>query len=270
DVMPAKRRGEGIGYFGLGNTFAQSLGPLTGFWLYAHYEFNQIFLFSFAIACVGVLSILPISAPKLNKPKVDEPKEALSWDRFILIRALPCVLLLFLVGYGYGTISNFVGLYCVNSSFECNPSLFFIIFAVGVVISRLLSAKAINAGKVVLVILFGSLLSVAGYFTLAYCNAEWLFFVGALSIGIGFGCITPAFQSMLVNLAPNNRRGTANATFYTFFDLGIGAGIVMGGVIIEYLDFTTLLVVCASLILLGSAYFQLISAKYYERQKLVD
>lgn len=270
DVMPSQRRGEGIGYFGLGNTFAKSLGPLLGFWLYAHYEFNHIFLISFAIALVGLLSIIPISAPKLEKPKVDAPKEKLSWDRFILIRALPCVLLLFLVGYGYGTVSNFIGLYCDDSAFDCNAGLFFLVFAFGVVISRLLSARAINSGRIAIVILLGALLSVAGYFMLAYCVAEWMFFMGAVAIGIGFGCVTPAFQAMLVNLAPHNRRGTANATFYTFFDMGIGAGIVMGGVIIEYLDFTTLLVVCASLILLGSVYFQLISSKYYERKKLVD
>lgn len=268
DVMPSERRGEGIGYFGLSYTFAQSLGPLTGFWLYSNYDFNVIFLIAFGCACLGLLSIFPISLSSLEMPKSVGEKEPLSLDRFLLVKGLPCILLLLLVGYGYGTLSNFIGLYCVGSSFKCDPGLFFLIFAAGVVVSRLLSAKAINNDKVVAVALIGSVLIAAGYFALAYCTSSWLFFVGSTAIGIGFGCVNPAFQSLLVNLAPHNRRGTANATFYTFFDLGIGGGILFGGVIIEYFDFKMLLSLCAILILLGALYFRFVSAKYYERNKL--
>ncbi len=268
DVMPAERRGEGIGYFGLSYTFAQSLGPLTGFWLYSHYDFNVIFLIAFGFACFGLLSIFPISLPSLERPKVAEVEETLSLDRFILIKGLPCILLLLLVGYGYGTLSNFIGLYCADSAFKCDPGMFFFIFAAGVVVSRLLSAKAINNDKVVSVASIGAILIAAGYFALAYCSASWLFIVGSVAVGIGFGCVNPAFQSLLINLAPHNRRGTANATFYTFFDLGIGGGIALGGVIIEHFDFTTLLSVCGALILLGVVYFKLVSAKYYELNKL--
>ncbi len=268
DVMPAERRGEGIGYFGLSYTFAQSLGPLTGFWLYNHYEFNVIFLIAFGFAFIGLLSILPISMPSLEMPKKAEVDEKLSLDRFILIKGLPCILLLLLVGYGYGTLSNFIGIYCTQSSFKCDPGLFFLIFAAGVVVSRLLSAKAINDGKVISVALFGAVLIAAGYFILAYCSLSWLFILGSVAIGIGFGCVNPAFQSLLINLAPHNRRGTANATFYTFFDLGIGGGIALGGVIIEHFDFTLLLSSCAALILLGALHFKFRSAKYYELNKL--
>ncbi len=269
DVMPSERRGEGIGYFGLSYTFAQSLGPLTGFWLYSHYDFNVIFLIAFGFALFGLLSVLPISLKSLEMPKKEEVDEAISLDRFILVKGLPCILLLLLVGYGYGTLSNFIGLYCEGSAFSCDPGLFFLIFAAGVVVSRLLSAKAINDDKVISVALIGAILIAAGYFALAYCTASWLFFVGSTAIGIGFGCVNPAFQALLINLAPNNRRGTANATFYTFFDLGIGGGIALGGVIIEHFNFTMLLSLCAALILVGCVYFKLVSAKYYERNKLI-
>lgn len=268
DVMPAERRGEGIGYFGLSYTFAQSLGPLTGFWLYSHYDFNVIFIIAFGCACFGLLSILPISLPSLEIPKSTQIDEPVSLDRFLLVKGLPCILLLLLVGYGYGTLSNFIGLYCADSTFECNPALFFLIFAIGVVISRLLSAKAINNDKVISVALFGAILVAGGLFSLAFCTSSWMFFAGSSAIGIGFGCVNPAFQSLLINLAPHNRRGTANATFYTFFDLGIGGGIALGGVIIEYFNFTTLLTICATLIILGALHFKFISAKYYERNRL--
>ncbi len=268
DVMPAQRRGEGIGYFGLSYTFAQSLGPLTGFYLYSHYDFQVIFIIAFGIAAVGLLSIFPISLPPHQTPKAAAVDEKLSLDRFILVKGLPCIILLLLVGYSYGTLTNFIGIYCANSSFKCDAGLFFLIFAAGVALSRLLSAKAINEGKVVSVAIVGALLIAAGFFALAFCTWSWLFFVGSVAIGIGSGCVNPAFQTLLINMAPHNRRGTANATFYTFFDMGIGGGIIMGGVIIEHFNFTLLLSICAGLILLGVLHFKLISAKHYHLNKL--
>lgn len=267
DIMPAQRRGEGIGYFGLSYSFAQSIGPMMGFWLYKHYEFNHIFLFAFTVSLLGLLSILPISLPKLDVAKCDEAtteKEPMSLDRFILLKGLPCVLLLFLTGYGYGTVSNFIGLYCESSSFDCNPGFFFMIFAIGVVAARLLSAKPINRGLLVGVISIGAIAIASGFFALAYCYNSLIFIASALLIGVGFGLITPGFQSMLVNLSTANRRGTANATFYTFLDLGIGVGIVASGVIMEHFDFTTLLALCGGLVALGLLYFITISAKHYK------
>ena len=40
-----------------------------------------------------------------------------------------------------------------------------------------------------------------------------------------------AFQNMIINLAENNRRATANSTILTSWDLGMGIGILLGGIL---------------------------------------
>ena len=56
DIMPASRRGEGLGYYGLSNNFAMATGPMVGLWLLNHYSFETIFYVSFFVCsfCVRV------------------------------------------------------------------------------------------------------------------------------------------------------------------------------------------------------------------------
>ena len=52
DIMPSSRRGEGLGYYGLTNNMAMSIGPMTGLFLHdagASYPL----IFSCSLACVS-------------------------------------------------------------------------------------------------------------------------------------------------------------------------------------------------------------------------
>lgn len=69
---------------------------------------------------------------------------------------------------------------------------------------------------------------VAGYSVVA---ADILYFLSALLMGYGYGTIFPAFNTLFVNLAPNSRRATANATYLTGWDVGIGIGMLLGGLL---------------------------------------
>ncbi|MBS7273427.1 MAG: MFS transporter, partial [Fibrobacter sp.] len=41
--------------------------------------------------------------------------------------------------------------------------------------------------------------------------------------------IFPGYQTMCVNLARHDQRGTANSTYLSGWDIGIGTGILIGG-----------------------------------------
>ena len=45
DIMPSARRGEGLGYYGLANNMAMSVGPMVGLFLHDFYSFNVICLY---------------------------------------------------------------------------------------------------------------------------------------------------------------------------------------------------------------------------------
>jgi len=42
---------------------------------------------------------------------------------------------------------------------------------------------------------------------------------------------------MTINVAPNSQRGTANSTILVSWDVGMGLGVLLGGVIAEYMGY---------------------------------
>ena len=47
----------------------------------------------------------------------------------------------------------------------------------------------------------------------------------------------PAFQNMTISVAPNSKRGTANSTILVSWDVGMGLGILLGGIIAELMGY---------------------------------
>lgn len=267
DIMTSERRGEGIGYFGMAANIAMAVGPVAGLWIQKNYSFDALFLTAFFSSLIGFLTIVLIK-PGRKEQTVPDQKQAISLDRFILVRAIPCVVLLFIAGIGYGSVLNYVGLYTEITSFNSNAGIFFILISIGIVLARILSAKTINKGKIVAMIYVGSSALILSFFLFAFCKSSIMLYIVAFLLGIGFGYFAPAFQTMLINLAEHNQRGTANATYFTFWDLGIGLGTAAGGMIIENLNFQWLYGISAGLLVLGLIYFMIISASYFEKKKL--
>lgn len=86
DIMPSSRRGEGLGYYGLANNIAMSIGPMTGLFLHdASVSYPIIFCCSLGSCLTGMLCASAVKTP--YKPPVK--REPISLDRFILLKGLP-------------------------------------------------------------------------------------------------------------------------------------------------------------------------------------
>ena len=51
--------------------------------------------------------------------------------------------------------------------------------------------------------------------------------LAAVLYGLGSSWPMPALNAVVIRLAPPERRGAANATFFTFLDLGVGLGTIV-------------------------------------------
>ncbi|MGL4293366.1 MAG: MFS transporter [Bacteroidales bacterium] len=265
DIMPSDRRGEGIGFFGMSTNIAMAIGPMVGLLLIEKYSFPFIFATSCGISCIGLLAICFIKTPA--KPRIIQ-QEPLSLDRFILVNAFRPAWVFFAFAIGYGVITNYIGVYSKQINLGSSAGLFFTLQASGIILARFLSSRMLNRGELARVVYLGT-----GFLTIAFlliiCSSTFVpFLICALLMGIGYGYITPAFQTMFINLAEHNRRGTANSTYFTFWDFGIGVGIALGGYMIEHYDFTMLFGICWIAILTGTIYFIRYAAPHYLRYKL--
>jgi predicted MFS family arabinose efflux permease len=79
----------------------------------------------------------------------------------------------------------------------------------------------------------------------------------------------PAYNTLFVNLAPNNRRATASSTFMTSWDLGVGMGLVLGGQLADSGGGLPLaFLMGAMLIMFSYVYFLKSAGPHFTRNKL--
>ena len=261
DIMPSSRRGEGLGYYGLANNLAMSIGPMFGLFLHSGgASYITIFSYSLGSCILGFLAATMVKTP--YKPPVK--REPISLDRFILLKGLPAGFSLLLLSIPYGMTTNYVAMYAKQIGITAETGFFFTLMAVGMAISRLFSGRLVDKGMITQVISAGLYLVCICYFGLTACGwlINWnssftiiLFFLISLLLGIGFGTMFPAYNTLFVNLAPNSQRGTATSTYLTSWDVGLGIGMLSGGYIAEIASFRAAYLFGAFLTVVSVIYF---------------
>jgi predicted MFS family arabinose efflux permease len=114
----------------------------------------------------------------------------------------------------------------------------------------------------------GVAVSLVGYFIFAAVHEPWGVYLSALIIGLGNGHMFPAFQTMFINIARNDQRGTANSTLLVSWDVGMGLGVFLGGVVAEQFDFTAAFWMAWIVNALGVAVYYLYVRQFFEQNKL--
>jgi MFS family permease len=234
DIMPSSRRGEGLGYFGVANNIAMAVGPMISLFMHDYYSFDVIFYLSIGS---GVAGFLVATTIKTKKNIVTTVKQPIAFDRFFLIKGLKAGFSLLLLGIPYGMITTYVAIYGKELGIHSGLGIFFSLMAIGLMSSRMFAGKLVDKGKMIQVITIGIAICLIALFTLSGLNRIagnefiiMLLFDGvAIFLGVGYGMIFPAFNTLFVNLAPNNRRATASSTYLTSWDLGVGSGLIIGG-----------------------------------------
>ena len=274
DIMPSSRRGEGLGYYGLSNNIAMSIGPMTGLFLHdTGVDYPLIFCISSAVCFCGFICACIVRTP--YKPSVK--RSALSLDRFILLKGLPAGFSLLLLSVPYGMTTNYVAMYAKQIGITHSTGFFFSLMAVGMATSRLFSGRLVDKGKLLQVIQLGLYLVCLCFFSISACGwivdyypsfTEYFFFGIALGLGVGFGSMFPAYNTLFVNLAPNSQRGTATSTYLTSWDVGLGIGMITGGYIAEISTFKMAYLFGALLTILSLFYFRYKVAPHFTKNKL--
>ena len=173
--------------------------------------------------------------------------------------------------------TSYVALYARELGITSSVGLFFSLLAAGLIISRTFAGTMVDKGKLLKVITWGSAIGLIAFSLFAFLGlvapfhlffATILFFTVALLIGIGYGMIFPAYNTLFINLAPHNRRATASSTYLTSWDLGIGAGLIFGADLAEISGFSLAYFVGSFLILISIVLFVAIEIPHYNRNKL--
>ena len=284
DVLPSSRRNEGIGYYGLSNNLAMAISPTFAIFIYTQtQDFQLLFWLGFAIATFGF--IVDSTVKLETKPAIND-KRKLSMDRFFLERGWLVGFNMVFFGFCFGVLSNYLAIYGKQVlGMTGGTGAWFMLCAVGLMLSRLQGGKALRQGRLVHNASEGMVISLVGYtiFVLAPAlthvpflsqHTQPLIAIGyygsALLIGLGNGHLWPAFQNMMISMAHHNERGTANSTILISWDVGMGLGILVGGLVAELAGYTAAFWTVAVVNLAGVLLFFLRTRTFFNLRQIAE
>ncbi len=254
DVLPSSRRNEGIGYYGLSNNLAMAVAPTIGIFIYHQtHSFELLFWIALVVAVAGWLVDATVVVKRREEESVTNAKQEssqsprkVSLDRFFLVRGWLLGANMVFFGFCFGVLSNYLAIYGKEQlGITSGTGTYFMLCSIGLILSRLQGGKGLREGRLTQNASEGMLISLVGYTifialpTVGHLidNPEPPTLIGyygsALLIGLGNGHMWPAFQNMMISMAHHNERGTANSTILISWDIGMGLGILLGGVIAE-------------------------------------
>ncbi|MYM62290.1 MFS transporter [Pseudomaricurvus sp. HS19] len=251
-LIPASRRGEGIGYFSMSNSLATAIGPFIGIWLAQHSSFDVILLFCCALSVASCGVALLLRVPEENYSGETPPPQRLSFSpsRFLEPRVVPLCVIILLVAVFYSGVLSFVNAYATERQLVQAASFFFMAYSLSVLASRPFTGRLLDARGAHVIMYPAFVLMGSGLLLLGVADSGSMLLVSGCLIGIGFGNMQSCIQAMAIQAVDSNRMALATSTFFIFIDAGLGFGPSLLGLLIPHIGFANMYMLLGALTLL--------------------
>lgn len=222
DVIPIKRRGEGLGYFAMSNNIAIVCGPFIALTLLQFVNFKSLFFILSLLMVVGFIVTFAVKTAEI-KSSVQHNKKLTLNDLFEK-KAIPIALIASLVAFVYSSILSFVSIYAKELGLLQAASFFFLTFAAAMIISRPFTGKLFDAKGANYIVYPAFFFFAIGLICLSFTHSSFMLLLSGALIGLGYGTLAPSLQTLAVQSADPKRSGHATATYFTLYDTGIAIG----------------------------------------------
>ncbi|MFM9327378.1 MFS transporter [Paenibacillus mesotrionivorans] len=247
-IIPTRRMGEGIGYFGLSTSLAMSFGPMIGLALLDGFGFGVLTVWG-AVAAAAVIPLLAITraagvssqAESSKRSAVEVQRAAGNASGGVRQREEPPstglagrlwlpLTLNTLLSSCYGGILSFLALYGRDIGLA-NIGLFFLFNALTVLAVRPVSGWLYDTRGHAVVLVPAAMVLVASLGLLSYTHSMVMLMSSALLFGLGYGAVQPTVQAWMLGGSPRSSHGLINSLFYNSIDLGVAVGSMGLGVV---------------------------------------
>ena len=229
-ILPPARKGEGIGYFALSTNLAMVVGPMIGLLMMEHFSATVLF---FTLSALAALSIAAGGMHDLPDAVILPQRTArtISVSTFIERRAMAPALIAGILFFAYGSVLTFIPLYTRSLGLAAETSLFYACYAGAILVTRPFIGRIFDQKGPDYTVCPGLLLFAGGMALLGSITELSGLIAAALLLGIGFGAVTPALQTLAVRSAPPARAGVATATYFWSLDISVGRAAAGLGVV---------------------------------------
>ncbi|GAA3287042.1 MFS transporter [Nesterenkonia halobia] len=266
-LIPASRRGEGAGYYMLAVALPPAVGPMLTLQLTELFDFWAMFLATSAVSVVGLLAALFIRLPA--PPHVpDRWKDRLRLRPGDILepRALPLATIAMMLGFGFASVMTFLNGFARSEGMVDAASLFFLIYAGAVLVTRLVAGKIQDRFGDNTVVYPALVLYAVSLGLLAWSPDQAVVLLSGVLAGLGFGALLPAFQATIAALLPATRTSIGISTFFILLDSGFGLSPMILGPLLELGGYRLMYAACAVLVTATIGLYWLLHGRHGVKQ----
>ena len=257
--LPKDRIGEGIGYLGLGYFFTTAVAPGIGIITSSHYGYLMTFTLSFIISVAAAFFIIPLKTVKPPEKAKHEIKK-IRLNNLIGKEAVFYSALCAIFTFSGGVVSVYL-LLVADKRHINNISIYFIVCAVFMIVARPFTSRIFDKKGLAFIVYPAFAVCCATMILFGVSSTLWMFLLAGVLLSVTQGGVGPAFQAECIRRVGRNRSGVANSTYFMGTDISLGAGPIIGGVIISIFDYSAVFYFCAILLFIGGVIFFLSEQK---------
>lgn len=293
-VIPPDRYGEGIGYFSMMQALATGIGPFVAILITnAFGGYVPMFACAAVIALLALASLALLDMPPAkagrsdgggNAPSADDPsadgssgedspgaegarradngaRQGRGIGSLLQLSVVPISSVLFLVYLGYAGILSFVTSYADSRGLSDAVSLYFVVYAIVILVSRPPVGRRVDRKGENSTIYFCLVSLVMGFVALAFADNGFVLLASAALAGFGIGATQSIVQAVIARDTPKDELGRANSTFFMAMDLGSGVGPIAIGALIPLIGYSASYLVLAVVAACATALYYLVHGR---------
>ncbi len=232
DVVPANRRGEAMGFFGIFGSTGMALGPSIGPWLTANFSLSIMFYISAVIAFLSIAILLGMKETLEERQKFKWSLLKIKKNEILEPRVLNPSVTLLLTSFTFGAAITLAPDMAIEQGFsQEQKGIFFTVFVVCSLLVRIIAGKVSDRYGRVIVLKWAISLIIIANISIAFAQSQEMFLISAAIFGFAIGMNSPTIYAWTIDLSLDKARGKGIATMYIALEIGIGLGAFVAGFI---------------------------------------
>lgn len=226
NIIPTKKLGEGIGYYGMATSVGTSIAPMIALSLLQLASYYYMVVLTMGLTLVTLVISLFIKTPQQSASlPVNERKMTFQESLFDKDAFIPCSLTIFFT-ISLGGVISFMGELGKEAQIGSLVPFFFLVLTLMMVLVRPLSGRLFDRYGHKMIIYPGVFSAMVGLMLLAITERTETLLLAGVLYGIAYGVITPTLQAIAVKSVKREKQGTANAMYFSGMDFGIAIGSI--------------------------------------------
>lgn len=166
-----------------------------------------------------------------------------------------------LVSFSYSSIMSFIIMYTETINLVEIGSLFYVFYAAIIILSRPFTGRLMDQRGENIIIYPSLIIFALGMVVYSQANHSIFIVIAAILIGLGFGNFNSISQAVALKSTTPERFGMATATYFAFFDFGLGVGPFIIGHFVSVIGFRSIYLAMAGITMLAFILYYLMHRK---------